>query len=185
MPGAVVTSGERVTLRTAEPDDAGFLQRGFADPAIRYPMGSPVLSRAAVRERLDGDDGTDRFLVCIDDDAGPTDPDVDALRRVGVVAVEDADWKRPELTYWLVPEVHGEGYGSEAVGLAVEYAFRSYAAPAVGAGAYPDNDASRGLLEALGFEQEGRRRGHYYGDGRYRDLVLYGLLREDWDGPDG
>ena len=184
MPGPIFLEYKDITLRPIEKGDIEFLQRGFADPAIRYPMGSPVRSRAEVRDRLT-DDGADRFLVCVDDDAGPADPDVDALRRVGVVAVEDADWKRPELTYWLVPEVHGEGYGREAVELAVEYAFRSYAAPAVGAGAYPDNDASRGLLEALGFEQEGRRRGHYYSDGRYRDLVLYGLLREDWDGPDG
>lgn len=183
MPGAVVTTGERVTLRTVEPEDAGFVQRASADPAVRYPLGARLRSRAETREHLEDDDA-DRFLVCVDDEAAPSDPDVAALRRVGVVAVEDADWKRPELGYWLVPEVHGQGYGTEAVGLAVEYAFRTYAAPAVGAGVYPDNDGSRGLLESLGFEQEGRRRGHYYGDGRYRDLVLYGLLREDWDGPE-
>lgn len=26
----------------------------------------------------------------------------------GVVSVEDAEWRRPEFGYWLVPEVHGE-----------------------------------------------------------------------------
>lgn len=32
MPGARVASGERVTLRTAEEEDAPFLQRAYANP---------------------------------------------------------------------------------------------------------------------------------------------------------
>lgn len=102
------------------------------------------------------------------------------MRRIGVVSVEDADWKRPELGYWLVPEVHGEGYGTEAVALVVEYVFRSYETPAIGAGAFDFNDASQGLLESLGFSEEGRRRKYMFIDGEHRDMLQYGLLREEW-----
>lgn len=181
MPGARVASGERVTLRTVESEDVLFLQRGCVNPTLRYPLGASVMNQADLEEWLD-DENADRFLVCLDgDDAGPGQPDdADDVRPIGFVAVEDADWRRPELVYWLVPDVHGEGYGSEAVSLAVDYVFRTYDAPAVGAGAYDFNDASRGLLESLGFEEEGRVRRDRFVDGEYVDTVQYGLLREDW-----
>ncbi|MFC4448759.1 GNAT family N-acetyltransferase [Halorussus aquaticus] len=180
MPGARVSSGERVTLRTVEREDLSFLQRSRANPEIRYPLGSPLANREEVEEFFEDDDA-DRFLVCLDgDDAGPGRPDEDEVERLGVVSVEDADWRRPELGYWLVPEVHGEGYGTEAVSLVVEYVFRTYDHPAVGAMAYDFNDASRALLTSLGFEEEGRVRRDRFIDGEYVDTVQYGLLRENW-----
>jgi len=181
MPGARVSSGERVTLRTVEEEDLSFVQRAGANPEIRYPLGNPVTSRDDYQGYV-GDDA-DRFLICLDgEDAGPGSPDEDEVRRIGAAAVEDTDWKRPELGYWLVPEVHGQGYGTEAVSLVVDYVFRSYDAPAIGAAAYEFNEASRGLLASLGFSEEGRRKRYMFVDGEHRDMVLYGLLREDWQG---
>jgi ribosomal-protein-alanine N-acetyltransferase len=185
MPGALIERGPAVTLRVAEAEDAAFFQRAGANPDLRYPLAGVVFTREETTERIVESD-EDRFIVCLDDaEAGPGTPDTDRSRPVGGVTVEDADWKRPELTYWIVPEAQGQGYGKEAVGLAVDYAFRTYATPAVGAGAYAFNDASRGLLESLGFEQEGVKRGYMFVDGAYRDLVEYGLRRDDWDAQDG
>ena len=180
MPGARITSGERVTLRTVEKEDVPFLQRASANPEIRYPLGTPLRNQEQIDISTEGESGA-RFLVCLDgDDAGPGQPDEDDVRRMGVVSVEDVDWRRPELGYWLVPEVHGEGYGKEAVSLVIDYVFRVYDHPAVGAGAYDFNDASRGLLESLGFAEEGRIRRDRFIDGEYVDMVQYGLLREEW-----
>jgi RimJ/RimL family protein N-acetyltransferase len=178
MPGARIERGERVTLRTVEEEDVPFKQRAAANPELRYPLGSRLGNREQVEDR--SADSTDHFLVCLDDDAGPGQPDEGEVRPVGVVSVEDADWKRPELGYWLVPEVHGEGYGTEAVALVVEFVFRSYDTPAVGAGAFAFNDSSQGLLESLGFTEEGRRRKYMFVDGAHRDMVQYGLLRREW-----
>ena len=177
MPGARVTSGERVTLRTVESEDVPFLQRSV-EPEIRYPLGNPVRNQEAFD--VTDEDGTDRFLVCLEGDTRSEQPDGNEIRRIGNVNVEDADYKRPELGYWLVPEVHGEGYGKEAVALVVEYVFRQYDTPAIGAGAYDYNDPSRGLLESLGFVEEGRRRKFIFVDGEHCDMVQYGLLREEW-----
>lgn len=104
-------------------------------------------------------------------------PDEEDVRLIGVVSVADAAWRRPDLVYWLVPEVHGQGYGKEAVSLAIDYVFRVYDTPAVGALAYDFNDASRGLLKSLGFMEEGRLREFRYIDGEYRDGIQYGHLR--------
>lgn len=172
MPGARVTSGERVTLRTIEEEDIPFLQRGLANPELRYPMGNPVRNQAQIE--LSDERGNDQFLVCLEEREKP----------IGQVGVMDAAYKRPELGYWLIPAVHGEGYGKEAVSLLIDYAFRAYNSPAVGAKAFDFNDASRGLLESLGFTEEGRRRKFMFVDGKHRDMVQYGLLREAWHEPE-
>ncbi|WP_132060615.1 GNAT family N-acetyltransferase [Halorussus amylolyticus] len=180
MPGARINDGERVTLRTTESEDVAFVQRAFANPEIRVPMGNPIRSQAQIDVESD-DDGSDAFVVCLDgDDAGPGQPDEDDVRRIGTVHVDDADWRRPDLGYWLVPEVHGDGYGKEAVSLLIDYVFSTYDHPAVGAVAYDFNDASRGLLESLGFAEEGRVRKDRFIDGEYVDTVQYGLLRREW-----
>jgi RimJ/RimL family protein N-acetyltransferase len=181
MPGARIASDDRVTLRTVEEEDRPFQQRAFTNPELRYPLGTPLKNRAEVEEQSEGLNG-DQFLVCIEgDDAPPASPDeADDVRPIGFVAVKDADWKRPELVYWLIPDVHGQGYGKAAVSLVLDYVFRTYDAPAVGAGVFPFNDASRGLLESLGFSEEGRMREFMFVDGEHRDYVQYGLLRREW-----
>jgi len=179
MPGSRITAGERVTLRSVEQEDVPFLQRASANPEIRYPLGTPLGNQEAFD--LSEEDGTDRLLVCLDgEDAEPGQPDEGDTRRLGCVSVEGLDYRRPELGYWLVPEVHGQGYGKEGVALVVDYVSRSYDKPAIGAGAFDHNDASRGLLESLGFTEEGRRRKFMFVDGEHRDMVQYGLLREEW-----
>jgi RimJ/RimL family protein N-acetyltransferase len=181
MPGPRVASGDTVTLRTLERDDLQFLQRVSTNPDLRYTVGAPLRTLDDVESFYERSD-EDRFLVCLDaDDAGSGHPDADAVRRIGVLTVGDTDWRRPELGYWLVPQFHGEGYGREAVSLLVDYTFRTYGHPAVGARTFAANDASRGLLDALGFAKEGRIRRDMFVDGAYQDTVLYGLLREEWD----
>ncbi|GAA0244682.1 GNAT family N-acetyltransferase [Haladaptatus pallidirubidus] len=179
MPGAYVQRGERITLRTVEEEDVRFVQRASTNPELRYPIGNRLMNRTQLEEHIE-DGSSDRFLVCVEgDEASPGQPDDADVTRIGEVTVMDADWKRPELGYWLVPEMQGEGYGKEAVSMVIDYAFRQYDAPAIGAEAYDFNDASRGLLESLGFEEEGRRRKFMFVDGAHRDMVQYGLLRRE------
>ncbi|MCH7660657.1 MAG: GNAT family N-acetyltransferase [Euryarchaeota archaeon] len=195
MPGARIKTGERVTLRTVEREDVPFLQRGTANPELRYPLGSRLMNQEQI-EREILDDGKDQFLVCLDGenaDPAPLDEDsetppesrangfaVNDVRPIGAIFVEDAEWRRPELVYWLVPEVHGDGYGTEALSLVIDYVFRAYDHPAVGAGVYEFNEASRGLLDSLGFSKEGRTRKDRFIDGEYVDTIQYGLLRKEW-----
>jgi ribosomal-protein-alanine N-acetyltransferase len=186
MPGARVASGERVTLRTAEEEDAAFLQRAHANPELRYPLGWDVKSRDEIAADIEDNIGHDElFIVCLDgEDAGHGSPEDDDIRRIGAVVASTPEHSRSGIGYWLVPGVHGEGYGTEAVSLLLDYLFRVGAHPAVYAKALPDNDATRGLLESLGFTQEGRARKEVFWDGEYTDSITYSLLREEWHGED-
>lgn len=187
MPGARVASGKRVTLRTLEREDLPFLQRAYADPALRIPLGWDVKSRAEIEAEFEENLGDDeRFLVCLDgEDAGPAGPDDPAdVRPIGAIGLATHERARTGIGAWIAPAVQGEGYGKEAVSLALDYVFRVYPHPAVYAKTLPDNDASRGLLESLGFSRDGRLREEAFWDGRYRDSIAYSLLREEWTGAD-
>jgi RimJ/RimL family protein N-acetyltransferase len=186
MPGPVVEEGERVTLRTVERDDAAFLQRSRTDPRIRWPLGAihhgnRAESEDAIENWLEGDSAA-AYLACVDEpDAPRGHPEDDETTPVGTVTARNLDGDRPWLAYWLLPKHHGEGYGGEMVELAVDTLFRAYDIHGVSAGAYGFNEASRGLLESLGFVEEARRREARFVDGTYRDEVQYGVLREEWE----
>lgn len=207
MPGARVASGDRVTLRTVESEDVAFYQRAHANPELRYPLGWDVESRAELEAEVDDGFGHDHaFLVCLgagdpdseanssagsDPDGSGGNPSPDAgsggmeddenPRRIGCVVAGTAERARSGIGVWIVPECQGEGYGTEAASVLIDFLFRTYPHPAIRAKVLPGNDASRGLLESLGFEREGRARREAFWDGEYRDAILYGLLREDWE----
>ena len=44
----------------------------------------------------------------------------------------------------------------------------------------PGNAASRGLVEKLGFAAEGLLRDRLCVEGKYRSVLIYALLAEDW-----
>ena len=172
MVGPTFIEGERVTLRPVERDDADFLQRGWSDPAVRTQIGvGRPRNRAQIESHIEGyveDGGGAALLVCLDDDP------------VGEVTVKDLDSNRPELTCWIAPEYHGEGYGSEANALFIDYIFDTFEIRGLRARAFSSNAPSCTVLEKLGFTQEGTLRDHRFLDGEYEDVVLYGLLREEW-----
>ncbi|WP_135533658.1 GNAT family N-acetyltransferase [Halostella pelagica] len=185
MPGPVVTAGERVVLRTVEREDAAVLQRSKTDPRIRFSLGSVFPSSRAqlesgMEEWLESD-STVAYIACVDDDPSAGHPDEDETTVIGSVSARHVDGDRPWLAYWLLPEFHGEGYGKEMVRLAVDDIFSSHPVHGISAGAYGFNEASRGLLESLGFTQEARQRQCRYIDGAYRDEIQYGLLRREWE----
>lgn len=193
MPGPVVTEGETVVFRTIERDeaDAAFLQRSCTDPRIRYSLGS--IHHRSRGEQEDGiehwaeRDENATFLVCVDDEDAPRGhPDDDETTVVGSFNARHVDGDRAWLSYWLVPEYQSEGYGREMAEVGIDYVFEQYGVHGVSAGAYEFNDASRGLLEAMGFTQVARRREARYIDGDYYDEVQYDVLRREWmDDDDG
>jgi [ribosomal protein S5]-alanine N-acetyltransferase len=87
------------------------------------------------------------------------------------------------LGYW-VGEAHARrGYTLEAVNAVTRFAFGRLGLHRLEAACCPENDASRRLLIKAGFELEGRARGYLKIDGRWRDHLLFGLVRAE--GPEG
>lgn len=84
------------------------------------------------------------------------------------------------LGYWTGRRHARRGYMREALTLLADWSFGPLGLHRIEAACLPGNAPSRGLLESLGFEEEGVARGYLMIDGRWQDHVLYGLCQEDW-----
>lgn len=172
MPGPTFIEGERVNLRAVERDDTDFLQRGWSDPDVRTQIGvGHPRNRAQIESYIEGfieGSGGSALFICRGDDP------------IGQVAAKDFDSTRPELSCWIAPEYHAEGYGTEANSLFIDYLFETFEKRGLTARAYASNEPSCAVLEKLGFTREGTLREHRFVEGEYVDVALYGLLREEW-----
>ncbi|HMK88033.1 MAG TPA: GNAT family protein [Methylocystis sp.] len=83
------------------------------------------------------------------------------------------------LGYWMGAPYAGQGYMSAAVRVALAYAFNRQGFHRIEAACVPSNEASKRLLERLGFTQEGYARGYLNINGQWRDHLLYALLDTD------
>ena len=79
----------------------------------------------------------------------------------------------------LFPEHRGRGVGTEAQRQLVDLLFSTTTANRLQAGAEVDNVAEQRALERAGFRREGVHRGVHFRAGRWRDSIMYGLLRDD------
>lgn len=174
MPGAVFLRGDTVTLRTLEDEDRDALQEIANHPAVRVAAGGPP-------EPFDESDTEDYLEWLRDDDRVALAISVDDT-YVGMVSLKRVD--RP--TDYAAAGVHvhpdhqRQGYATAACELFFDWAFDQYGLNKVGANAYDFNDASRSLLETLGFTHEGRHRQERYANGEYHDVHHYGLLASEW-----
>lgn len=83
------------------------------------------------------------------------------------------------LGYWTGEPHARQGYMTESVACVLDHAFGQLNLHRVEAACLPHNDASRGLLLKCGFREEGLARGYLKIDGRWRDHLLFGVLRDD------
>nr|HEX4314178.1 GNAT family protein [Kofleriaceae bacterium] len=88
--------------------------------------------------------------------------------------------RRAELGYWLAAGAWGRGYATEACRAMLELGFGQLGLVRVFAHVIAGNGASCRVLDKLGMVCEGVQRSHIRKDGERRDLVMYGLLKDEW-----
>ena len=88
--------------------------------------------------------------------------------------------RRAELGYWLAAPAWGHGFATEAAQAAVDFGFRELGLARVYAQVLAGNRGSLAVLDKLGMVNEGVKRQHVNKARRLHDVVLYGLLRDEW-----
>ena len=177
-PPALVT--ERLVLRELHVTDAAAVAAGAGDRRvaqylIQVPSPYPIaLARRWVIHRIEwwelGRGVT--FAVTLPDAPG---------MLIGTVSlrcyIRD---RRAELGYWLAQPAWGHGFATEAAGAAMDFGFRELGLARVYAQVLAGNHASLRVLDKLGMVNEGVKRQHINKARRLHDVVLYGLLRDEW-----
>jgi RimJ/RimL family protein N-acetyltransferase len=174
--------GRGVNLRSLRPGDATWLARAMARGSwwrLESPWeGRPTRAelrkipsqvRALARSR---ESPPARMVIETRDGAS-----------IGTVTRYWAD----ERTEWLEVGVGlyntrywGRGYGTEALGLWVDYLFETMPVRRIGLRTWSGNPRMMRLARRLGFREEARFRETYQAGGRTHDRLAYGLLRREW-----
>jgi RimJ/RimL family protein N-acetyltransferase len=73
-----------------------------------------------------------------------------------------------------------QGLGTEGVRLLLRFAFLDLNLERVHLHVFADNTAALRVYQRVGFVEEGRLRQHAYVDGQRRDVVMMGILRQEF-----
>lgn len=95
---------------------------------------------------------------------------LDAVGQVAELGITIGDKE-----YW------GKGYGRDAITALLGYGFRLLNLRRIWLKVYAGNARAIRAYRACGFVQEGRFRQHVWSNGRYDDVILMGVLREEWE----
>jgi len=173
--------GERVRLNALTPDDLPTIARWREDADfMRLYDALPARPQSEAEltqwlEELQKDENTFAFAVRTQDS--------DVL--VGAVELDEILWAHRVSGLGVVigDRAHwGQGYGYEAMTLALAFAFNELNLHRITGTVFSYNARSIALMEKLGFQREGVFREFLQRDGKRYDMLLYGLLRREWKG---
>ena len=122
---------------------------------------------------------------------GPADPFVDGVRlaietkdgvHIGNINLHrlSADDRKASLGIMIGDKAYwSNGCGTDAVVTLLRFAFGEMNLNRVALHVFEFNERAIACYEKCGFRWEGRLREHYYGEGRYWDVYVMGILREE------
>ena len=94
---------------------------------------------------------------------------IDSISRSAEVGIMIGD-----KDYW------NKGYGTEAMQLILKHGFETLNLNRIFLRVFANNPRAIRCYEKVGFVHEGRQRQAIYTDGDYFDILLMGILREEW-----
>lgn len=183
MPGPTFIECDRIDLQTVEDEGIEFLQRGVNHPEVRHyieAFQTPINGERyrEMFESIDSDEEGVTLLVVPRDGEYAGEP-------IGSVQLYPVNNARgfANLGVWFLPQTWGNGYATEASAHLINHGFQQMGLHRISAVSNSPNEASISLCERLGFVHEGTSRELGFVDGEYIDLERYGLLADEWDGP--
>jgi len=159
--------------------DASAIASALRDRKVSRPIGLPARysihdAREFIRRSKQGlKDGSKYNLSIILRESG------ELIGGCGLDRIR-LDHRNAHIGYWIARPRWGNGYASEATSMLITAGVRNLGLHRMHTGAFPDNHRSIRVLRRLGFRMEGRARQEALVDGRYRDMVLFGLLRQQF-----
>ncbi|WP_191567355.1 GNAT family N-acetyltransferase [Metabacillus idriensis] len=93
----------------------------------------------------------------------------------------DPQHYRSEIGFELSKDFWGQGIASEAFEVVIKYGFEQLNLQRIQALIEPPNISSKKLVERKGFIKEGLLRNYEFTCGKFDDLFMYSLLKQDFD----
>lgn len=103
---------------------------------------------------------------------------------IGSIGFVNFNWnsRRTEIGYWIAKGYEGRAIITQSCKLLINYAFDELQLNRIEIHCAFENARSRAIPEKLGFVQEGILRQSEWRHTRFYDMVIYGLLKNEWEG---
>ena len=177
----MIRNGKRLYhVRPMEKSDIPTFTRWFCDledlsafdRGARIPL-SLEASEKVWSDALGNDGKNGKYWFAIDDAA---------VNTIGIVGLESHSVINGDavISLYIVKPERRLGVGVRAIALLSDVAFKQLGLNRITSYYHADNEGSRKLTTQLGFEVEGRMRQAWFSGGRRADMVIVGLLKQDW-----
>lgn len=171
-----VLRGDHVTLRPADDSDPPRFIPWFADMEVTRYLGRRMAVALYYEvEMLKKLGESDQDVWWVIEVAG---------EAIGATGIHNIDWLNAHAVTGIVigeKQHWRKGYATEAMRLRTRYAFRELNLHKLMTEVFVGNEASRRALEKNGYRTIGTHRDHFFTLGRWHDVWIGEVLREDWE----
>lgn len=169
--------GTNIILREQRTEDAKYFAHWFSNPDVMFKCGFtvPTDEEAEKKYITDNYKSEDSIWYTITDLEGNIAGETGLLRMW-------PQWHCTDLSIILPdPETQHKGYGSEAIRIMLDMAFKKYDMNRVAIGLVGLNTNALSFYRKIGFKQEGIQEQGYYYNGEYSDFIMMRILRQEWE----
>ena len=168
--------GTKIILREQRAEDAKFFAHWFNQPKIMFQCGfaEPTDEEKERTNILVNHKREDALWFTI------TDLEGNIIGETGLLRMFPA-WRCTDLSIIIPdPKMQRKGYGSEAIRIMLDLAFRRYEMNRVSIGVVALNTNALAFYKKIGFKEEGIQEQGYYYEGQFSDFVMMRILRSEW-----
>ncbi|MBR6408072.1 MAG: GNAT family N-acetyltransferase [Clostridia bacterium] len=172
--------GRNVMLREYMHEDIRFIDRWVNDKATTRMLDPNVFTFPRPLEK------TAEFVAENIEHGGPAFviANVQNGEYIGQIDLHNVNYRHRSAEMGIVIGVskhRHSGYGTEAIELLLKFAFEEMNLNRISLHVLEYNTSAIACYEKLGFVREGVLRQAHWGEGKYADLLVYGILREEWE----
>lgn len=168
--------GEHIYLSPINTDDVGIYTKWMNDKEISENLGNfthvfSLYSEQKALERMVSE-GYNFAIVHSEDDI--------LLGNISLIETDQISRKATVGLFIGEAENRGSGYGTEALHLLLDYAFKTLNLHNIMLMVHADNDQGLACYRKAGFREFGRRHEAKYKDGRYIDVIYMEILDREF-----
>lgn len=172
-----VLSGDRVTLRPIELEDAPSMLKSLCEPDVSHWTGNQVIYsleqiQAHCANIVEDEDRLDYAIAQKGDH-----------QYIGEAVLQEIDWINQHAHFRVAlasPQWFGQGFGREATLLLLAHGFETLQLHRIELEVYEYNHRALSLYIKIGFVQEGVRRGVLLKDGSFHDAIVMSMLCQEY-----
>lgn len=168
---------EDITLRAIEEEDLELIREMINDPVIEHMTGRGGLpvSKAQQENWFKSIQGRgDEVRLVIETEEG----------AIGMVMLTDIDYRNSTAQFHskiaTSKNLRGKGFGTKATWALIDYAFNQMNLHCIYSHIIEYNVASQRVKEKCGFKKDGVLRDRSYKDGKYHNIVVWSITKEDF-----